>query len=368
MSSSNFAHGSGKTPGVPLPQPASIDDKLKAFDNAPLFMKSLPTDSEDDVVVQALQSLAYEGTPDEVAQNFKDQGNEYFKGGRFREALGFYSQAIDAKPTDTTLQESIFCNRAACNLQLKNYGSVLKDCSKAIVLNTKASKAYYRSAMALIALERYEDALDCCERCLMFDTDNDGVIQAKTRAQDAKAKKDEKEAKMQQRLKEESDKRNRMKTAFEKRHLIATSDKHGSDSPCEPHFDPEDPSQETLIFPAFFLYPQYATSDVISEFVEDTHFSAHLEQMFPPTGQRPDWDAKAEYDVSSIVVYAMTHRRRLLKVGKKMTLRDVITVAHEKPGAARDGLELKNGYLTFVVLKKGDVEEKWVTEYKQASL
>jgi len=64
MSSSNFAHGSGKTPGVPLPQPASIDDKLKAFDNAPLFMKSLPTDSEDDVVVQALQSLAYEGTPD----------------------------------------------------------------------------------------------------------------------------------------------------------------------------------------------------------------------------------------------------------------------------------------------------------------
>ena len=49
---------------VSLPQPASIDEKLAAFDNIPLFMKSLPEDGTDDVAISALQSLAYEGTPD----------------------------------------------------------------------------------------------------------------------------------------------------------------------------------------------------------------------------------------------------------------------------------------------------------------
>lgn len=54
----------------------------------------------------------------EVAQNFKEQGNEYFKGKRFREALGFYTQGIDAKPADVALEEALLCNRAACNLTL----------------------------------------------------------------------------------------------------------------------------------------------------------------------------------------------------------------------------------------------------------
>ena len=54
----------------------------------------------------------------EIAQNFKEQGNDYFKGRRHREALGFYQQGIDAKPTDQSLLEALYCNRAACNLEL----------------------------------------------------------------------------------------------------------------------------------------------------------------------------------------------------------------------------------------------------------
>jgi len=55
---------------------------------------------------------------EEVAQTFKDHGNEYFKGKRYREALGFYTQGIDAKPNDSVLLEVLLCNRAACNLEL----------------------------------------------------------------------------------------------------------------------------------------------------------------------------------------------------------------------------------------------------------
>ena len=57
----------------------------------------------------------------EIAQNFKEQGNEYFKGKRYREALGFYSQGLDAKAEDKTLLEALLCNRAACNLELSEH-------------------------------------------------------------------------------------------------------------------------------------------------------------------------------------------------------------------------------------------------------
>ena len=57
----------------------------------------------------------------------------------------------------------------------ENYGSVLRDCSKVLTLNSRSSKAYFRSATALKALERYEEALDCCDRCLAYDSDNGDI-------------------------------------------------------------------------------------------------------------------------------------------------------------------------------------------------
>ena len=67
----------------------------------------------------------------EIALNFKEQGNSYFKGKRWREAAGFYSQGIDAKPTDRALLEVLHINRAACNLELRAFphfrlGGILK--------------------------------------------------------------------------------------------------------------------------------------------------------------------------------------------------------------------------------------------------
>lgn len=138
----------------------------------------------------------------------------------------------------------------------------------------------------------------------------------------------------------------------------------GSTHPYRPHFDPEDPTGNTLIIPVFFLYPQHATTDAIPSFVETTPFSLHLSAMFPPAAPAPTWDARGEYVDGALVVYALTRRKRLLKVGKRMTLRDVCDAARAKKGEPRDALELKDGCLTFVVLPRGAEEEKWVAQVK----
>lgn len=136
-------------------------------------------------------------------------------------------------------------------------------------------------------------------------------------------------------------------------------------NPVAPHFDPEDPKKASLIFPVCFLYPEHATSDIISEFHEDTTFVEHIENMFPPQAPPPDWDKKVTYTAANLVVYATTYTKRLFKVGKKMTLRDVCTVAKPKEGVKVDGLELRDGCLSFVVMPKGDVETKWIEEFKK---
>ncbi|KAI0253109.1 hypothetical protein BJV78DRAFT_1196741 [Lactifluus subvellereus] len=62
-----------------------------------------------------------------VAQNFNEQGNDYFEGKRYREALGFYMQGVEAEPADRRLREALLLNRAACNPELRNYGLVFRD-------------------------------------------------------------------------------------------------------------------------------------------------------------------------------------------------------------------------------------------------
>ena len=55
----------------------------------------------------------------ERAENFKNQGNEQFKGKQYREAATFYGQGIEAGPTNPVLLEALLCNRAACNLEFR---------------------------------------------------------------------------------------------------------------------------------------------------------------------------------------------------------------------------------------------------------
>ena len=55
----------------------------------------------------------------------------------------------------------------------------------------------------------------------------------------------------------------------------------------------------------------------------------------------------------------------MLKIGKKMTLRDVLKAAKAKDGDPVDGIEMNDGTLSFVVLPKGQEEQKWVEDFKK---
>jgi hypothetical protein len=61
--------------------------------------------------------------PSEIAEGFRQQGNDLFKARKFRDAIGFYTRALDEVGKDLDIEErrTLWGNRAAANLELSAF-------------------------------------------------------------------------------------------------------------------------------------------------------------------------------------------------------------------------------------------------------
>lgn len=138
--------GAALPPGMKRAKEYSVDELLKEMNRVPLFMTSLDdTDGEngENIELEALKALAYEGTRAEIAQNFREQGTELIRmEKRYREARDYYTKALRAlkdplppPPPDQgpsvveideeaeaekerSIEEVCLVNRALCNLEM----------------------------------------------------------------------------------------------------------------------------------------------------------------------------------------------------------------------------------------------------------
>lgn len=122
----------------------------------------------------------------EAAGKKKEEGNAWFKAGKYERASRRYEKAAkfieyDSSFTDEEKQQSkvlkISCklNNAACNLKLKDYKEAEKLCSKVLELDGQNVKALYRRAQAYIQLVDLDLADIDIKRALEIDPDNRDV-------------------------------------------------------------------------------------------------------------------------------------------------------------------------------------------------
>ncbi|POR37201.1 Uncharacterized protein TPAR_02592, partial [Tolypocladium paradoxum] len=169
----------------------TVDEVWAELNKSPLFMTEL--EENDDTA--ALQALSYEGSALENGADFKERGNECFKARGYVDAKEFYTKGIlvlaaeerkRARGEATTspegeadsddeigrqraMLEALYVNRAACHLGLENFRSCWLDGAAALRLNPRNVKACYRSARALLAVDRVAEADDVCARGLALD-------------------------------------------------------------------------------------------------------------------------------------------------------------------------------------------------------
>ncbi|RYR73830.1 hypothetical protein Ahy_A02g008350 isoform A [Arachis hypogaea] len=103
--------------------------------------------------------------------SLKDQGNEFFKSGKYLKAAALYTQAIKQDPSSPTL----YSNRAAALLQLDKLNKALDDAEMTIKLKPEWEKGYFRKGSILEAMKRYDDALAAFEIALQYNPQSQEV-------------------------------------------------------------------------------------------------------------------------------------------------------------------------------------------------
>jgi tetratricopeptide (TPR) repeat protein len=364
----------GTTPSLP-PAMAAMRDKsgdeiLKDLNKAPLFM----TELEENDDIEAFKALAYEGTPAEVAQGFKERGNESFKEKGWKDAKEFYGKAIqvllievrkrqkgekseagddiEEAKKEIGILETCLVNRAACHLELKNYRSCTQDCASALRINGKNVKAYYRSAKALLALNKILEADDACTRGLAVDPENkalQSVAQEIIKKNEAAAAKKKKELEREARKRQEQV---TLKAALNARGIktrATAQPPEMEDAKIELVPDPIDPTS-TLSFPTVLLYPLALESDFIKSFNEMEVLGDHLGYIFPVP-----WDKAGEYTLNGVECYMETIAGGLVKVGRKVSLLKVLSSGN---------IEVVDEVVKMFVVPKSKADE-WVQEFKK---
>ena len=178
------------------------------------------------------------------------------------------------------------------------------DCSRAIKYNPKNIKAYYRSVKALIALDRVDEGIDCCEKGAELDSnlflaDLAKLQKRKQDLEELSLLEEKKNAKKQA----EIDALENAKSARGYRFVKLEDDVHTMQHPDAP------PNRITLqdgelTFPVLFLYPEFNQSDMISTFYESDTFYAHFENMF---SQPSEWDPNHTYTPQNLDLYYTTN-------------------------------------------------------------
>ncbi|MCJ1388881.1 hypothetical protein MMC18_001732 [Xylographa bjoerkii] len=373
LSSTTYAKSANPVPPLPphLASTAkmSIDEVAADLKKSPFFMTSIDDAiDEDNVEMEAIRALMYEGTRAEVAEGFREQGNEMAKAKKWADGKEFYTKGIlalrvERKEEDPkgeaednremTVKEVCLVNRALCHLELKNFRSCTLDCRSVLALTPTNVKAHYRLSLALLALQKLPDALFACAAGLAHHPSNSALValHARISSQILAA-----EALSNKRLAEEMRQKKEAETliaAIKLRKITTRTTEKPPDledaSICLVP-DPLALTTSTLTFPLLLLYPLHAQSDFIKAFGEEQSLSRHLEYLIPLP-----WDDKQEYGRNSVEAYMETKEGGLLKWGKKVPLLKVLSGGK---------VEVVDGLVRANVLPKARAEE-WIEEMKK---
>ena len=349
------------------------DNWEEELEKHPLFARNAGGENgELSPLLQGIQDLKYspdENTPEELAKNYKEDGNYNFKFKKYRHAVLAYSEGLRHKCADDTLNAQLLTNRAAAQFHLGNYRSSLLDARLALKKNPDHMKAVVRGAECALKLKRYAECRELADLGLELDPKEKRLLELRTQAtneEKARERDARREAAKEKRMKQEEAV---LLQAIRDRGVTLEAQRSGSDltlkdlEPLHPaalhkrvHFSPE--SKNILVWPVLFLYPEHGETDFIEAFSDDQRFEDHVASMFGPGVEPAPWDAECKYKPGKIrLFFEDAEMERLVPVDLGATLGQTISHARYR---------VRGGTPGFIVLVEGSpFYADFVKKYKK---
>jgi len=317
----------------------------------PFFNQGWKEGKELSPLMQGLQDLKYspdENTSDELAKNYKEDGNFNFKCKKYRFAVASYTEGLKARPLDKEVKVQLLTNRAAAQFHIGNYRSSLRDCEAALGVSSSHMKAVVRAALCCSKLGYYTQCLAWCDRGLEMESSHAELLRlrADTVSRD-KAKQRDQRKRLAAEKREKQEQRELLDLIKSRgiRVQSKSSNMYLEDlEPCHPAAMQKRVRLDAgvLVWPVLFLYPEVGETDFIEEFRETDQFDDHLAVMFG--GDRAPWDQSGRYTPETVILYYEDISASLVPVPSDWSLAQAL---------CSKGYIVKAGTPAFIALVRG---------------
>jgi len=305
-----------------------IDDKVWTMNEIrdhPMFMTDIPSDPRDlenYPLLTALQSVLYDDqSPEELAEHFRQQGNEAMKMQSSKtallNALAFYTKGLEMECKDDKLNSMLHGNRALVSLKLGEHVKVVYDCRRAVRLDSGNLKAWFRGARASEALGLAAQGLKFCEGALKLDPNEAEVLRVKKQLEQRLEQEAKSHSDFRKKDQKDADARKAGLTAVEDM-LAARGSRlgpvlfdmsmyrvaNGGRMPVPEKVQDEGggPEDVTIHWPLLLLYDEVNQSDFVGAFDERCLLEEQLQVMFPEDRQ-VEWDEQGKYVWNKLACY-----------------------------------------------------------------
>jgi chaperonin cofactor prefoldin len=133
------------------------------------------------------------------AEGLKKRGNDCLKNNTrsaARDAAECYTAGLEVRCEDRILNAQLYSNRAHARILLRQYVEAVDDCRKAIEIDPRNMKAYWRAAKASLNLDLCRNGIEFCEAGLRQEPNDNDLMKLRTTCAEKLASQQQKKAEM----------------------------------------------------------------------------------------------------------------------------------------------------------------------------